>query len=377
MSRRTALLLTGVVLGCAIDVLFTAELVHHDPLEPEDVRRLRRRVGAVLAPVASEVAKYRPQMLVGTSGTLCDLARMAAARSGAVPESVNQLSVAKQDLAAVHARLLALPAAARSRLAGLEAKRADIVPAGSVVLMVAMDLFGLDALTVGEWALREGIVIDAIGHHDPADWGEDPRVIRRSSVAGLARRCGADEGHGRQVARLAGEIFDATITLHHLGRDDRELLEHAAVLHDIGEHVSVDSHHKHTAYLIQHGRLRGFSPDDVNILACLGRFHRRGDPKTSFEPYAALDEPARQRVTEMSAILRLADGLDRSHSGTVRSVDVSVERRGEVVHLAVESTGDAELELWGVRRKRDLFERVFDCRLEVSLAEPQVEAAPA
>src|SRR3954447_7866195 len=365
---------TSVKLGVA---RLTAELVQHDPLEPEDVRRLRRRVGAVLAPLAAEVARYRPQMLVGTSGTLCDLARMAAARSGAVPESVNQLTVGRQDLAAVHARLLALPAAARARLAGLEAKRADIVPAGSVVLMVAMELFGLDHLTVGEWALREGIVIDAIGHHDPADWGEDSRAIRRSSVAGLARRCGADDAHGRQVARLATELFDATTALHGLDPDDRELLEHAAVLHDIGEHVSVDAHHKHTAYLIQHGRLRGFSPDDVNILACLGRFHRRGDPKTSFEPYAALDDSARDRVTEMSAILRLADGLDRSHSSAVRSVEVAVDRRREVVHLAVDAEGDAELELWGVRRKRDLFEHVFGCRVEVSLAASEVAATPA
>ena len=355
----------------------TAELVQHDPLEPEDVRRLRRRVGSVLAPIASEVARHRPQMLVGTSGTLCDLARMAAARSGPVPDSVNQLTVTKQDLAAVHARLLALPSGARAKLAGLEVKRADIVPAGSVVLMVAMELFGFDRLTVGEWALREGIVIDAIGHHDPADWGEDAHAIRRSSVAGLARRCGADEGHGRQVARLATEILDATASLHQLDADDRELLEHAAVLHDIGEHVSVDAHHKHTAYLIQNGRLRGFSPDEVNVLACLGRFHRRGDPKPSFEAYAALDQGARTRVDQMSAILRLADGLDRSHAGAVRSLDVNVDRRGEVVSLAIDADGNAELELWGVRRKRDLFEQIFGCRLEVSLAEPQAEAAPA
>src|SRR3954449_2871527 len=310
-DRRGMRWATSVKLGVA---RLTAELVQHDPLEPEDVRRLRRRVGSVLAPIANEVSRFRPQTLVGTSGTLCDLARMAAARSGPVPESVNQLTVDRQDLAAVHARLLALPAAARARLGGLEAKRADIVPAGSVVLMVAMDLFGLDTLTVGEWALREGIVIDAIGHHDPADWGDDPRVIRRSSVADLARRCGADEGHGRQVARLSGQIFDGTSELHHLGPDDREMLEHAAVLHDIGEHVSVDAHHKHTAYLIQHGRLRGFSPEDVNILACLGRFHRPGDAQASFQPQDAPDADVRARVTERAAILRLADGLDRSHS---------------------------------------------------------------
>ena len=346
----------------------STDLVRHDPLQAEDVRRLRRRITALLAPVASEIAELHPQMLVGTSGTFCDLARMAAARTGPLPESINQLSVRRKDLSVVHERLLALPAAARARMTGLEAKRADIVPAGSVLLMTAMELFGMDRLTVGEWALREGMVLDAIARHDPADWTSEPRAIRGASVLGLARRCGYDEVHASQVARLSTDLFDQLTDVHGLDPSDRELLEFGALLHDIGEHVSVDAHHKHTAYLIQHGRLRGFSPEEVNLLASLGRFHRRGDPKLSFEPYAALDNAARDRVERLTALLRLADGLDRSHNGNVISVDATVD--GDCVRLTVEAAKDAELELWGLRRKRDLFQKVFEHRLEASAAEP-------
>src|SRR5204863_3424435 len=160
----------------------------------------------------------------------------------------------------------------------------------------------------------------------------------------------------------ATQLFDDTVPLHGLGAVDRELLEYAGLLHDIGEHVSVESHHKHTAYLIQHGKLRGFSPDEVNMLASLGRFHRRGEPKTSFEPYAALDADRRARVTALTALLRLADGLDHGHTGNVSSVDVAIEP--DVVRLVVRATGDAELELWGLRRKRELFENVFKRRVE-------------
>jgi exopolyphosphatase/guanosine-5'-triphosphate,3'-diphosphate pyrophosphatase len=363
---------TSVKLGVA---RLSTELVRHDPLEQEDVRRLRRRVTQVLAPLAAEVAELHPKMMIGTSGTFCDLARMAAARTGSVPESINQLTVRRKELAVVHDRLLALPAAARTRLPGLEAKRADIVPAGSVVLMTAMELFGFDRFTVGEWALREGIVLDAIGHHDPADWSGEPRAIRRASVLALAQRCGSGEEdvHARQVARLATTLFDETASLHGLRPADRELLGYAGLLHDIGEHVSVESHHKHTAYLIQHGRLRGFSPDEVNMLASLGRFHRRGDPKTSFEPFAALDTDGRTRVTALTALLRLADGLDHGHAGNVERIEVAIEP--EVVRLTVWAAADAELELWGLRRKRELFESVFKRRLEA--VAPEREALTA
>ncbi|HWW54795.1 MAG TPA: Ppx/GppA phosphatase family protein, partial [Acidimicrobiales bacterium] len=215
----------------------TADLVATDPPSAADQRRLRRRVSDVLAPLAEEACDLHPRMLIGTSGTLCDLARMAAARSGPIPASVNHLTVGRADLQAVHDEIMARPLNARRRLEGLDARRADLIPAGSAVLLGAMELFGLDELTVSDWALREGIVLEAISRHDPADWAGDQAAIRRASVLGLCRRCNWDEGHGRQVARLATDLFDQTRPLHGLMSADRELLDYGALLHDIGEHV--------------------------------------------------------------------------------------------------------------------------------------------
>src|SRR5204863_62630 len=140
----------------------------------------------------------------------------------------------------------------------------------------------------------------------------------------LARRCGSKEGHARHVAALAGDLFDQTLPLHRLSNEDRELLEYAALLHDIGQHVSSEGHHNHTAYLIQHGRLRGFDPEEVAALAALGRYHRNGEPKPSHEPFASLSPDRQERVTMLAALLRLADGLDRSHQGAVDGIDVEV-----------------------------------------------------
>ncbi|MCA1691130.1 MAG: HD domain-containing protein [Acidimicrobiales bacterium] len=342
----------------------SAELVQDDPPSTADLRRLRERFTAGLAPMAAEVAPLHPAMAVGSSGTLCTLARMVAARRGGPPPiSVNQLRFDRDDFLAVHHDLLKLPAAARGRLAGLDAGRADIIPAGSVFLLTAMELFGFEELTVSEWALREGIVLDAIGRHDPVEWTGDPRAIRRASVLELCRRCNWDEVHSRQVAKLSVSLFDQSLGLHHLGPEDRELLEHASLLHDIGAHVSTESHHKHTAYLIQHGRLRGFSPEEVGVLAALGRFHRGGDPRGSREPLSLLAPEWHTRVPQLAALMRVADGLDRGRAGAVS--EVRMQLNGSRARLAVSSHGDVDVDLWGARRKRELFEKLFDRRLEV------------
>jgi exopolyphosphatase/guanosine-5'-triphosphate,3'-diphosphate pyrophosphatase len=342
----------------------TAELVEHDPLTKADRKRLEERLRSTLAPLAAEVAPLRPRMAVGTSGTLDDLATMVvAARTGTAPASSNGLRIRRDEFLQLHERILAMKASERRRLPGLEPERAELLPAGSTFLAVAMDLFAMEELTVSDWALREGIVLDAVQVHDPADWSDDPRAIRRAAVAGLARRCSSDVAHTTRVTQLGLSLFDQTIPLHGLGPRDRELLEYAAMLHDIGQHVSRKGHQRHAAYLVDHAHLRGFAPDEVAFLSALVRHHRKGDPKPSEERYGALTEADRERVRKLAAILRVADGLDRGRRGAVTGVDV--ELGSQLVLLRLHADGDPELSLWGARRRRDLFEKVFGRELEL------------
>ena len=157
----------------------TAELVTSDPLSKDDRRRLRARLVDELTPIAAIVAPLGPKLLVGSSGTLDDLARMVVARRpGEKPGSLNQVSFTRDEFLPLHKDLLASTADERLRLNGLEARRVDLIVAGSVFLETAMDLFGFDALTISEWALREGIVLDAIRRHDPPT---GPTTLARSA----------------------------------------------------------------------------------------------------------------------------------------------------------------------------------------------------
>jgi len=345
----------------------TAEHLHTDPPSASELRRIDEVVRSALGPVAHDVAHYAPSLAIGSSGTLSDLiAIISAERSGETPPAQrNQISATRAEIESLHSRLAAMDGSQRRQLAGLEAARVDLVVAGSVFLVAAMEMFDLHALTISDWALREGMVLDAVGHHDPDDWSDDPHSLRRAAVSGLARRCTSDAAHTMHVAALAQNLFDETSHIHGLGADDREMLEYGALLHDIGHHVSREGHHRHAAYLVEHCGLRGFSPREVRFLATLVRHHRRGEPKASEPLYGSLEPADRARVRSLAAILRIADGLDR---GRRQVVDNATAHVGEdLVILRLRAHDDAELELWGARRRRDLFEAVFGRDVEFAL----------
>lgn len=338
----------------------TAEHLRDDPPTKRDHERLDQRIAMELSPVFEEISALKPAMLIGSSGTFVSLARMAAAiRDGSLEDTVNQLMVSRQDIDALAERALSMSVEERSRLPGCDNRRAELVPAGIAVLRYLMDASGLETFTVSEWALREGIVLDAIGHLDRADLGNDPRAIRRVSVLSLCRRSNWRQPHARQVCALALECFDATQKLHGLSLEDRELLEFGALLHDIGEHVSRTDHERHSAYLIENGGLRGFAPNEVRILSCVARYHIRGTPRANFDAFDALDSSDRARATALVSILRIADSLDASHASAVDHLEISFEESNREVHFIVDAKGDAELELWTMRRKQELFERIF------------------
>jgi exopolyphosphatase/guanosine-5'-triphosphate,3'-diphosphate pyrophosphatase len=253
----------------------------------------------------------------------------------------------------------------RLRIPGLERRRVDIIVPGAVLIAWVMRAVGARELTVCDWAVREGIILDWVRRHGRDIAESDATAdVRRRAVLHLARRFDYEAAHAQQVARLAGMLFDQTRPLHGLGNRERIWLEEAALLHDVGNHVTHTSHHRHSYYLIRNGELMGIEPDEIGLIATIARYHRKGGPKEKDEEMQALAERLRPYVVPLAALLRIADGLDRSHFGLVR--DLKVSRRGKTVTIRAAADGrDAELELWAARRKADVFERAFGVRTRI------------
>lgn len=266
--------------------------------------------------------------------------------------------------------LCAAPLAERRRIAGLNPERADVIVSGAAILETLMDELDLDKLQTSRRGLRDGLLVqylDRSEHHDPI-YGMS---ARRRSVHLLGRQCGYDEKHAQNVAALALQLFDSAreLGLHKYGEWERELLEYAAMLHDIGVFLSFVNHQAHTYYLVRHADLVGFDQMEIGVIAALARYHRKGSPRRRHAEVAELDKRGERIVNRLYALLRLAERLERSHQGVVS--EARFERAGsKTVALAVEAAGDATLELWAVSKESKHFKKAFDCRLVVAAQTP-------
>jgi hypothetical protein len=179
----------------------------------------------------------------------------------------------------------------------------------------------------------------------------------------MGRRYGFEEEHCHQDARLAVQLFDLTADLHHLDAEYRDLLYCAGLLHDIGYVEGYWGHHKTAYRLIIRAELPGLSEQEQRIVANVARYHRGAKPKLSHRGFAALDPDEQDVVMILSAILRLADGLDRSHTDAVQGLDVWLD--GDRLVVLVDCPFDCIAEVWAGEKKGRFLGEVFDVQVEV------------
>jgi exopolyphosphatase/guanosine-5'-triphosphate,3'-diphosphate pyrophosphatase len=314
--------------------------------------------------------------VIGTSGTILSLGNLAVTTlRGAPPDDLRNLRVSAKQIRRLRKSVSALDLESRLALPGLDPRRADLVVAGAILLDTILRRLGAADLTLCDLALREGLVLDYI-RRNRRHIAQVDRIpdVRRRSVLELAERCNYYADHSQHVVRLALALFDQTRALHGLTDRDREWLEYAALMHDIGSLISFARHHRHSYYLIKNGDLRGFDPEEIEVIALVARYHRRGTPRKSHQEYADLPAPLRRTVRALASILRVAESLDRSHAQVVSGLEV--HDRGTDLLIQLHTSSDAELELWATHRYLEPFEQLVrkPVHLEMVVAPPESQA---
>lgn len=356
-------------------IRLTERFVRSDPLSARDERRLVRHIEQEIGDFVAAIRRRGFAKVVGTSGTILSLGALAAANGAHVPADLRNVRVGAKAIRRLRRKLVATDQRERLGLPGLDPRRADLAVAGSILLDTILRTLGCDELVLCDLALREGLVLDFIQQNRARIQKIDRYPdIRRRSIVELGERCNYWSAHTQQVARLALALFDQTSSVHGLGEKEREWLEFGALLHDVGVHISYEGHHKHSYYLIKHGDLRGFDPEEVEVIGLIARNHRRGSPKKSSPEFAALRPPLRRAVRVLSAFTTLAEGLDRSHAQVVQGLDVV--DRGDDVLVRLRATGDAELELWAANRHVRPLEKVLGKPVRLETTGYPVPAAP-
>ena len=180
----------------------------------------------------------------------------------------------------------------------------------------------------------------------------------------LAKQYDHEPAHSQQVSRLALRIFDETEPLHQLDEGARELLEYACLLHDIGWCEGRAKHKRRSYEMIQAARLDGFSEEEREIVASVARYHGKKPPREGHPWNQKLSLEDKRKVRFLSAIIRVADALDRSHTAAVEDIECTL-KNGEI-GLKLKTSSHPHAEIWALRRKKDYFEEIFRAKLELA-----------
>lgn len=331
------------------------------PTKPAAVAKLRARTLRALddAPWLADAGAAR---LIGLGGSVRNLAT-AAVRAAEMPlDSVQGFVLTPDALDGLIEELARRPAGERERVPGIKHGRGEVILAAAVVLRSVLEATGAPGIEVTEAGLREGIFLT--GLLAPAD---PPLVesVRTTSVRSLARQHGVDLVHADHIASLAHQLLEALPGAGLPEPGEPELVEAAALLHDVGLAVDYDDHHKHSSYLILGSGLPGFTPREVALIALMARYHRKGTPQLgALAPLCR--EGDEQLLLRGAALLRIAEQLERNRDQVVRAA--RLRRRGDGsggVELELDAIGDDTVARWAAERQGELFERAFGAPLTV------------
>jgi exopolyphosphatase/pppGpp-phosphohydrolase len=196
--------------------------------------------------------------------------------------------------------------------------------------------------------------------HYPDPSEADDRLI---PVMQLARVCGFEVVHSLHVTHLALQLFDGLQAHHGLGEQERFYLQAGGLLHDIGWIEGWRSHHKTSLAIILRTPILQFSNKERLIIGSIARYHRRTLPKPHHDHFAALDYHNQRLVKTLASLLRVADGLDRTHQNLVQ--DVTCKVSDEKITLLCKVLRPAEDERASGLEKGDLLEKVFKRKLGI------------
>src|SRR5215218_3525429 len=338
-----------------------------DDATPKQVAKLRAHVAQTLSEFewwrTTGGSRPRSGRLAAIGGTVRNLASAVQKRMD-LPDVDEQGFVLTRDALEELIELLAsLPASERAKVPGIKPDRGDVILGGALVVAAAMEHGGFSELEVVEAGLREGVFFEHLLSDRRPPLLDD---VRRGAVENLARRFATDPPHVEHVARLSVDLFDSlrAARLHDLDDADRDLVWAAGLLHDVGMTVDYDDHHRHSHYLILHAGLPGFSPRELELVALIARYHRKGTPDAS-ELGALRRKGDGERLRLLSGIVRLAEQLERGRDGTVGGVRVASHDGRVTLEALARDGGDPAVAVWAARRSTDLLADALGAPVDV------------
>jgi len=337
-------------------VRLTEMFLGSDPPKKGEVEDLERFVRKETKEVLAQV-RANPLPLVAMGGTVRSLAKMVQKRHNYPLDLVHGYFLQREHLEDLVDDLLRRTVVQRLELDGLQADRADVIAAGGLVYRLVLREGGLDGLWISGQGVREGAFYREFlpAPHLLGD-------VRGFSIRNLFARYPQDYGHTARVRNFCRLLFRLWTPLHGYSKAEEQLLDEAAMLHDIGMSVGYYDHHKHGEYLVMSAAIPGLTHREQVLLGLLLRYHRKGEPRPGVYR-SVLQDGDNKRLWRLTTILRISEYLERSRAGRVEGLETQITNKQ--VRLTLRSKEEPWVEITETSKQAKLFLQAFGRELLV------------
>lgn len=334
-------------------VRLTREFLQHDPPTEIELDQMRSYIGEEVGRIRREFTEHRINLTVATSGTPAALSELWSAG-----QESNTTAVPRAGLLRLTKKLSTMNVDQRRALRGIGLRRAEIILAGAHVfseLFTDLELTSFRYLPLG---LRDGILAQMAADQEDIGLRKQLASERENSILNLASHYHVDLRFSTRVAEHAQRLFKLLAPVHHLPAEYANLLNAAAMLHEVGSFISRAGRRRHAFYILAHSELLGFSLPQRRFIAAIARYLGKSKITPASPSVRALAPADRLLLPQVVALLRLARAVEQGRRGAVLSLRAKLEPTSVRLTL-VSRTSGAELELWALERERGYFFEVF------------------
>ena len=293
----------------------TEKFQTQDQINPKSLEELQKFMQKELGSIPW-LKKAKGLPLVGTGGTIRTIAKIDQRRKKYPFPKLHNYRMGAISYSEIWKEMIQSNLKERKKISGLGSDRADIIVAGSTIIMALLDIIKAPNLVISGCGVRDGIFFDYYRKMEKKDV-VIPDILAHST-RNMLNFYKADEEHAHQVESLSLDIFDTLRDRSEFTSRDRKLLSVASQLHDIGITINYYDHARHSAYLVENARLYGLSHREQMICAVLVAWHGGSRTKQVRRYYGQfLDESDWQRSRRMGLILALGEAMEFTQSGIV------------------------------------------------------------
>lgn len=339
-------------------------------LEEKDITALEKHINLAAEEVMKKAVEAGFSKVIGTSGTIRTLGEAAhLAGNGGSITTVNAEVVSTKELEKLSKKLLGMSPEKREKVPGISANRVDAIHLGSLLLVRLLQMANAKEIILCDASLREGLILgylDSMGKKQTVLYPEED--LRFRSVMNLAVKYKSDVEQKKHISSLALSLFDQLKPLHGLDDYARDLLDFSSFMFEVGHFIGYPKYHKHSRYIIEHSRLRGFTNEEITLLGVIVRYHRKSGPRKRHKRYKKLSKKQRKMIHVVAGILRIAIGLDKTKNQWVERLDCELDDAEVIIKVYGEENPD--LEIWDAMRNCFVLEDALDRKITITAASP-------